>query len=251
MTATARRRFLTGLTAAVAAPVAIAAPAAAVAAVPAMVTRAVTELPGLLAIGRQLLEAEIEFDAAAAAKEAAQFEFKKLRPPLPPALIAGFYESHEVSVPRRNAFGDPVWREDGCGLVRVFEADLLEEYVVRHGIDGRTKRGRLCRQLIALARKHEAAEADAKRQTGLDVCTETLNDVIIRVQNLSEEAVCIEPRTSLGVAILASAYLIGRKIATHEGYHSSRLDLIGAHLANEVRIRNVADLRNLLRRADS
>jgi len=139
MSATARRRFLTGLTAAVAAPAAIAAPVAAAA-----VTRGVTEMPGLLAVGRQLLEAEIEFDAAAAATEAAQFEFKKLRPPLG-----------------------------------------------------------------------------------------------------------TEPRTALGVASLASAYLIGRKIATPDGHRSGRLDLIGATLANEVRLRNAADLRDLLQRADS
>lgn len=222
-TITARRGFLAALAGAVTVPAVAAAP------VPSKATSAIAEAPELLTLGQRLDELGEAHNEAVEALTKARAEFARLEPPLPQGLIANPGDDLAVSrgVPRPN--GGWVLRDDGDDL-RIIDADRLARWAERHKIDGRTKVGRRVRQALALASKYEADVAEAKRAANLDACEWAAGEFAIRMQDLVDEILAVEPKTTVGIGIYARAVVAGFRILRY-GAEPGYVERLGHGLA--------------------
>jgi len=185
------------------------------------------ESPELLTLGDQLTALVDQHETAAALEAEALDAFERLRPTLPSELIASPHESWNLT----DGAPDWVMREDGLGAVRYYRPYLLRAWIAAHPeISRHTKAGKRARKLERIAKKCEADTAEAMLVSNLEVHRDTKRDVKIAMQDLVEEIMAIEPRTSVGIGIYARAILAGGKILRY-GDAPGYVERLGCGLA--------------------
>lgn len=235
MSAHARRSFLGKLAAAVAMPSTAVLPA-----IPAAAAIVPPDEAELLALGARL-DALVEAYEAAAAREVEAVEaFDRLKPAIPPELVASPAESRDLTegVPRKG--GGWMMREDRLADLRIYRAEYLRRWIKEHPeISRHTKAGKLARRLERIAKKYEADTAEAMRATDLEARRWAASDFTIAMQDIVEEILAVEPKTAAGIGVYARAVLAGARILHYDSPPSYN-ERLGSGLAGAlVRIGDV------------
>lgn len=206
-----RRSLLSFLTATVA--------AAPVAAVAASLPRApaTQEIPEILAFGERLPALREACKAAAFEKEAALKVYEHLRPTVPDELF-------QKPEDRGAGLADAVDLVDVHGewqplQHRVYRSKLLRAHIILQEVSAHTKRGKRLRRLVRVAKKHEAATAEALRVSEFYERCDDLNKAGRDLEEFTHGLAAFTPLTMEGVMIYANTVMA---ITEHFGEHESR-----------------------------
>jgi hypothetical protein len=201
--APARRSFLTALTAAaVAAPLAASAPALAAAAAPMP-----QENPELLAIGAKIPDLMIGLHAAKARMDEARTAFDRLKPTVPPEIVAP--EGHRWAKMVRNIDNEPARSEDGSGFLDIYDHKQVRAYVILREIPRTKMEGRQLRRIARLAQKFEKDHAAAVRDSDFWEAHSAMLDLRMELQEIAKVAREIKPSTPEGLAVYAAIIIAG------------------------------------------
>jgi DNA-directed RNA polymerase subunit F len=205
---------------------AAAAPAIALAAAtepPAPPEPPIEEAPELLELGRQLPGLAGRVEAITARHTEAMATFERLRPQLPDDLILKTGENWELAAEERGPDGHVV-RQRPYGPRRILQSKLIRAHLILHEVP-RNKHGTNLRRLARMAKKYETSFAAAARSAGIDPALDELCDVVCAVDKVAYAMIEVQPRTMLGVQIVAQvADLRHRAHEAQDGHAKQEVD---------------------------
>lgn len=210
-----RRGFVALLTGAVAAPAAIAVPAVAAT----VASPAIAESPELLAIGERLPDIAARFQTAQARRDEAIAAYERLKPAVPPEIIAPDHGCESLTTMECGLDGEPVWHEDGDrrGFWDLYSARKVKAHIILRDISARTKEGRRLRRIARLATKYEKDRKVAIAQCGYREASHALGDLQMELQDdFAKAARDIMPLTMRGIAIYAAIIAVGNGVGIRE-----------------------------------
>jgi len=190
------------------------------------------EAPELLALGRRLDALARSRDAAVAKLDAAREVFERLKPSLPPELIAPVDETPQLTVVLRDWYSRQVARQDGQP-VHIYDHYSLYAWKRNRGIDGRTKEGRRIERLRKISEQHYAAMHEAGVAADIDAADRAVHGFVALFRDIVEEIVGIEPRTTAGMLVYARALLEANR-ANLANWHWKLVERLGSALSEAV-----------------
>jgi hypothetical protein len=193
-TTTSRRSLLTALA------------AASVVAVPAIVSpcraaATIAEDPALLALGRELDALATAYAEKRQLKDEAKARFHALCP-IPDELVVS---EHECGRPEVDWDHEPIRDQEG-GRRFVLSVSGLELDAIDYG--PRTKRGKLARAKLKIAREYEAAKERAEEATDIRAVHEALSAVEKSLNKIAGPIMKTPARTLAGLEIKARLLLL-------------------------------------------
>ena len=198
-----RRSFLGRLSGAAAATIAVSTPAlAAVSKAPKP-----QEFPELLELGARVPDLLAKLHAARDRMIEARAAFERLKPAIPPEIVARQGDRWAVMV--REVDNEPSRSEDGYGFVDVYDSKNVRAHIVLHDLSRNTKEGRKLRRIARLAQRFERDHAAAVKASGFREAYNAMGELRFELQNIAEAATAIKPTTSEGIAVYAAIVLAG------------------------------------------
>ena len=224
-----RRGFLSGLLAASA--------ATAVTTVPAVAATVSPPLPAeaaeLLAIGERLPDVVARIQAARTRYEEAKAAFERLRPSVPPEIIAPEGESQNLTEMERELNNQPTpYDEARRGFRDFYSSRKLKAHIILYDISGRTKEGRRLRRIVRLAKRFEKDRESAISASGYHEAFGALLGLHIELQDdFAAAALAIKPLTMQGLGIYAAIIATGNGPASYDGRPVGGCDQLGRVMA--------------------
>jgi hypothetical protein len=212
----ARRGFLALLSGAAAVPMAAALPAVAATSAP-----AVTEAPELLAIGDRLPDITARISAVRNRLDEAIAAYERLKPSVPPEIIAPEDERSSLTETERGLDGEPVRHEERGRheLWDLYNSRKVKAHMILREMTGRTKEGKRLRRIARLAEKFEKDRKAAISASGYREASVELLDLRMELQDdFAAAALAIKPLTMKGLGIYASIIAVGSGPARRDGY---------------------------------
>ncbi len=224
----ARRHFLALLSGGVAATATTALPAIAATTAP-----AVTEAPELLAIGARLPDLVTRLRAAKLGLDEAVAAYERLKPAIPPEIIAPRGESRDLTEMERGHDGQPVRHLDSDRVFwNLYSSRKVKAHIILNEIPARTKEGRRVRRIVRLAAKYEKDHKAAIEASGYSKANSAIWDLRIELQDdFAKAALAIKPVTMKGLAVYAAIIIAGNGPAKHDGRAVGGCDDLGLAMA--------------------
>jgi len=232
-TKSARRAFLAGLTATVAAP-AVATPVAA-----ATVAPSIQEVPEILEIGQRLpglLEAVL---AAEARKVEARAVFERTKPSIPKQLIVPeHWHERDISEDERDIENVMVPHNGRFPARRIYVWRSMKARMIVHNVSPDSDEGKHLRKLVRIARRHERASDAALAASGYPERKEDLERANAALDEQVDRLLEREPVTMAGLVVYARAISACRDTSGLD-----KADQLGEVLADALLRMDAADVK--------